>query len=425
MKSYSQQFVVLLLLLGTAVLLHPNGAYAQEKEVTFNHAEGRSTAAYHLGLKPGEPFTVVISNTAGNCFGYEVEAVERISEQGGADIGERSRRIRVVHEEQYGGYIVHIRRLANAPLACNDANVDVTPDVAVADLPDNVTLIVTVETENFEVAFAGGFTFSGLTNPVFASRANEAGNNIIERDTAGEDDIDLGVGAFIHAYNRAWHPAAPAMTFGIGVGDSSRTTYYLGPFWRLGNEAFLGGGVSFGPSSRLPAGVRVGDMISDANTLNNLGSKTKAGWFIGVTYTFLGSSDAFEKPFKTTPQAAPPAQATAATPATRSDARVACSATTVGLDLKSPSLTEASPLGMPITFSGTLPCNVGDGEQLRIVVRGASTTDIETLTANVDEAGVFSVMTMMPLQAGGYTAAFALVGGSATIPISEPSFTVQ
>ena len=149
-----------------------------------------------------------------------------------------------------------------------------------------LTLIATVETVDFEVAFAGGFTVSGRTHPLFASRDDGSGNQIIEREQSAEDQVDLGVAAFVHAYYRALPPAVPAITFGMGVGDSGRMTYDLGPFWRLGQQAFIGGGVTFGPADRLPSSLRVGETVTEAGALNNLGSQTRSGWFFSLTYTF-------------------------------------------------------------------------------------------------------------------------------------------
>ena len=37
----------------------------------------------------------------------------------------------------------------------------------------------------------------------------------------------------IHTYGTGWSPLIPSITFGLGVGEDARTTYYFGPFWRL------------------------------------------------------------------------------------------------------------------------------------------------------------------------------------------------
>ena len=189
---------------------------ASSKTVEFDHASEKETASYHRSLKSGESFAIVINNTATNCFNYDLERVQRegFRAQRGLSIGEPQKTLTQVHEERYGGYIVHIKRVTeNPPAKCGEVE-------AVKKLKD-ATVIIAVETVGVEVAFAGGFTFSGLTNPRFASRMNDAGMTEVIRDEDAEDTAALGVGAFIHTYGKSWPQWVPSPTFGIGINNGS------------------------------------------------------------------------------------------------------------------------------------------------------------------------------------------------------------
>lgn len=45
-------------------------------------------------------------------------------------------------------------------------------------------------------------------------------------------------------------------------------------------------GVAIGPVASLPAGIVEGRPVTDTNFLTDLGTRTRASWFTGVTYTF-------------------------------------------------------------------------------------------------------------------------------------------
>jgi hypothetical protein len=256
--------------------------------IPFNHAKDGPSAAFSLRLKPKEKFVIDITNTAEKCFDYDVENVPFHGAQAG-DIGRTEVSLPIVHEDKYGGYIVHIRRKKDLEEVCNAA--------PAKDLKD-ATIIIAVETLGVEVAFGGGFTISQLTDPVYAARPAAGGGSVVERDKSAEDDFSLGVAAFLHVYGKSWPKAAPAVTFGLGINGANEATYYVGPFWRLGDQAYLGGGVVFGSVARLPTGVHTGDPITDPNVLTDLPTRTDAAAFVGFSYTFLGNKEAFQKPFK-------------------------------------------------------------------------------------------------------------------------------
>lgn len=114
----------------------------------------------------------------------------------------------------------------------------------------------------------------------------------------------LGLAGLIHL-NYAKLPSL-AISLGIGINETSEASYFLGPSWRLGGKGFITVGVNYGPVDTRPSGVRVspdprdpevetGDLfpVSDANILNNLGSKSKGALFASFSYTFLSPGEAF------------------------------------------------------------------------------------------------------------------------------------
>ena len=60
----------------------------------------------------------------------------------------------------------------------------------------------------------------------------------------------------------------------------------MGSALRLGTHASVVAGVAIGPVATLPPGLSEGSSVADTNQLVNLGTRTKAAWFAGVTYTF-------------------------------------------------------------------------------------------------------------------------------------------
>jgi hypothetical protein len=259
-----------------------------DQAIVFDHIKNAPSASYFLRLKPKEEFVIKITNTAPQCFDYQVESVPK---SGSEAKGLTTVPLEVVHDEKYGGYIVDIRRKSNP----EDPDCNTLQDMK--GLKD-ATIIIAVETLGVEVAFGGGFTISQLTDPVFAARPAAGGGSVVERDKSAEDDFSLGVAAFLHVYGKSWPKAAPAVTFGLGINGANEATYYVGPFWRLGDQAYLGGGVVFGSVARLPTGVHTGDPITDPNVLTDLPTRTDAAAFVGFSYTFLGNKEAFQKPFK-------------------------------------------------------------------------------------------------------------------------------
>ena len=288
----------LIALLSLLLCLAPTVTAAEKKtkELSYNHSSGKN-ASFVIALKAGEEFTLKINKTAKECFDYNVEKVELAEQQYETEryVGEQpdpittEHAIKVTHDGNFGGYVFNITKVDGPrPDACSAGSH--------AKLV-NTVVIVAVSNPGADVDFGGGFTISELTSPVFGARDDGTGQDVIFRDEDAEDSTNLGVAAFIHVRGKNWGKGYPSLSFGLGVSDSSETTYYAGPFWRIGKQAYIGGGVAFGSVERLPAAVRAGDPITDPGILGNLGSRTDTAAFIGFSYTFLGNENAFKKPF--------------------------------------------------------------------------------------------------------------------------------
>jgi hypothetical protein len=265
------------------------GATKPRASVSYDHRGAQRTAIYRLSLKDGQGFDVVINNTAESCFDYSVEQVAArdtgLEATGGIALATKV--IPLVHSKEFGGYIVSIQRSSDTG-AC--AQGDAKP------LKDS-SIIVSVETPGWEVEVSGGFTASGLTNPVYGTVRNEQGNDVVVEDVGARDDASLGVASFLHVFHSGQPGWMPAIGFGLGINETSKPTYHLGAFWRLGRAALVGGGVVLGSVDRLPVGVEVGGTLSDPNLLAQLPTRIDTQWFVGISFSFLGGKEPFEKPF--------------------------------------------------------------------------------------------------------------------------------
>ena len=138
----------------------------------------------------------------------------------------------------------------------------------------------------WDLALTGGFVATGLIDPVYAL-GNVPGQptRVVLRQPDQESTVNLGVAMFAQVYHDRYAWIAP-LSFGIGLRGDSRATFYLGSALRFGSHASFTAGVALGPVATLPAGVVEGRALSDTNFLTDLGTRTRASWFTGVTYTF-------------------------------------------------------------------------------------------------------------------------------------------
>jgi hypothetical protein len=267
-------------------------------EVFFDHSgclselpaeSSACTARRKISLSDGDIFAVVIYNTQKDAFVYSIDTVAR--EEKVAQPQSATKPVDVVtlvrqHSSRYAGYIVHITPIGRVSTTLGEARV-----------------IIDVVTSEFRAAFGGGFTASGLTDRVFAVVADtieqdgtRVGVQRFVREADREDDARLGLGSFVHIH----HTRVPwaALTFGLGIEQNRAASYYLGPSLRMGDAAVLTLGVLVGSVRVAPLGVSENQIVADPNVVNNAGSRTKASWFVGLSYSFIGGADRnLAKPF--------------------------------------------------------------------------------------------------------------------------------
>ena len=138
----------------------------------------------------------------------------------------------------------------------------------------------------WDLALTGGFVATGLIDPVYAL-GNVTGQptRVVLRQPDRESSVNLGVAMFAQVYHDRYAWIAP-LSFGIGLRGDARATFYLGSALRFGPHASFTAGVAVGPVAALPAGVVEGRPVTDTNFLADLGTRSRASWFTGVTYTF-------------------------------------------------------------------------------------------------------------------------------------------
>ena len=140
--------------------------------------------------------------------------------------------------------------------------------------------------DGWDMSLTGGFVTSGLVDPVYAlGTVSGRPTRVIVRETDQESSAALGIAMFAEIFHDRASWIAP-LALGLGLRSDARAQVYIGSALRLGTRASMTGGVGIGPVSTLPAGLSEGASVADTNQLLNLPTRTKASWFIGVTYTF-------------------------------------------------------------------------------------------------------------------------------------------
>jgi hypothetical protein len=255
------------------------------KDVVYNHLKGGATS-FVRDLKNGEQIFIVINDTCPTQFEYEVEGFEKETPPPSIryDFDLSTKKVPLVHDSRYGGYLVHMRKVEGRS-ACKGGDALVSK-----------TLLISVRDITWDISFTGGFTVSSLTNPVFAIETDPDGTTkrVIE-DSEKKDAVNLGIGAFVHVFHQRLPWLAPA--FGLGIRSDSKTEYFLGGAVRLSDKAAINAGVAFGPVTRLPAGVDPDDAVTDDNLLTTLPTRTAPGFFVALSYSFLNARSHLDKPF--------------------------------------------------------------------------------------------------------------------------------
>jgi hypothetical protein len=279
-----------------------------EKQVFFDHLKPEEVMG-RVDVRSGEEFTIVIRNTLPDQFDYDVRGVktvpaEKVQVQQETLIAGfsvpvvREKQIPVTHVGRYAGYIINVKPKTGIDEPVGGA---LPPEGTAAPKPvelRSVTFIVVVDQIGWAMEFAGGFVVSGLRSPFYELQTEEvsgANKQKVVRAPDKEDDVKLGISAFIHCFHERFpHLAA---TFGLGVNEGNQATYYLGGTWRCGGSCAFTSGIALGSVATLPTGVSEGAFVDDANVLGKLDSRIGKSWFFSVSYTFLGDKGLFKKPF--------------------------------------------------------------------------------------------------------------------------------
>ena len=259
-------------------------AESPAKTATFNHRTTANGHGVRLTLASGEAFQVIVEETETTDFDYEVSGITLEPTGPAARASTDSRwTTDKVHDAAFGGYIVRVTLKSGKT----------------SKLPSPVQWYVIVTETGWDASFAGGFVVSKLTDPEFEGIKGADDVLTIQRAKSKEDDARLAVAAFIHV-RYTGIPYWTVLSFGIGIKESSRTDYYIGSGLRLGDKAIVTLGVNWGPIKRLPAGLSVGDRISDVNTLSTLPTRNVARGFLSLSYSFVSVADFIKKPFAPT-----------------------------------------------------------------------------------------------------------------------------
>lgn len=269
------------------------------------------TPVFQVTAQAGEKIMLQITGTCPDLFNYAVVPIPRPAGAAEGRGGDRTtcagtRDVEIAHDAQYGGYIVYVTKKGGTAVNVGEARVTIS-----------------VKTSEWNLAFGGGFTASGLTSPAYALRqieTTDATGAAVTRYQLTEqndrkDAVNRSVASFVHLHHstlgsNTW--GYPGLSFGLGLDPDRGGEYYLGPSWLFGDRATLTGGVVLGEIASLPSGRRLGDTITDANALANLGTRRALRGFLGISYSFLGSGRSdLQKPFL----GATPPQTAAAAPA--------------------------------------------------------------------------------------------------------------
>lgn len=155
---------------------------------------------------------------------------------------------------------------------------------------------------DFEVT--GGFSVDGLADSVYSLEFREGRPEPhfqIVKDRDAEESLVPSVVIMAHLVRSRrirleglnWAPIA----LGFGIGENSSLRAFVGTSFHFGSRLFLTVGGTLGRASRLPVGLKEGDVTTDPNALADLPRQNKASWFLGLSYRF-GTNVVFPKAFK-------------------------------------------------------------------------------------------------------------------------------
>jgi hypothetical protein len=165
--------------------------------------------------------------------------------------------------------------------------------VDVQDLRPMLLVLRIPERMGWQVDMAGALIATNLADEQYAAVPTGPGatTTVLRREQDREDSGSAGLAAFIHAYNRGSKSEWLALSAGIGMSTGSDLTLFAGPSIRLGDVAAISIGAAWGRIRGRPRGLRVGDLVTDSNVVQEPPMRRAAGAYVAFTYAFLKPPD--------------------------------------------------------------------------------------------------------------------------------------
>lgn len=285
--------------------------------IVFDHSTGASPGA--VSVREGRAIQLKVLNTYPECFRYNYRSVEVKEPEKASSTADRSRRRparedvlfpTIVHDGTNRDYLVTVEQKSNSEVDCSG------PHANLRTYSAENPWTAHVRTYGWALGFAGSFTRSELTNPVYSLKEVGSSEDDMQSPTMFEviempeleDEFELGAGAMIHLFHsdpnanrllRYWAP----ISFGLSLENGDDLRYFLGTSLRFHDDFFVTAGIAYGNVDRLPNGLDLADnrFTTDSNALQTLGRKSESAVFFSVSYKFLGGKKRFEDALKAQP----------------------------------------------------------------------------------------------------------------------------
>lgn len=289
-------FSVLMLAIGSASFANDTPV-----SITYDHQAINNGATLPVVLKPGQPFSVSITNTCEKQFTYSMHGLKTVPRAGAGAPPPPSSKLTTkvlssTYDSQYGSYLVAIEK--NGVPDCVD-------DAGKAVSLNAVDVVIAVTPLEWEVGQDAALSLIPWTSKKWTTQATTvvttpaSGNTPavtaqkfkVLRDADGEDVARASFATLTHFY-------APSRNNGLALGFGlidNNAEYYVGWSWGLGvrnsRVVNIAGGVAYTPTSVLPVGVQEGDVLDNAAALGTPRSVHRLRPFVAFTATFFRTND--------------------------------------------------------------------------------------------------------------------------------------
>jgi len=323
------------------VALPASGAAREDpppiRTVTFDHFLQTDGGTSLVELEAGEQFRVVLAHTCPEAFDYRLRKLPKV---------EKDRDIRtftdkttgrpanpsmaitrgpIKHEAKWGSYILEVvaregRKQTKCDVWVDGNGVPIDPPKNALANVDDVTgghwdkevklepalFVLAVQSSDWEVGVDAGPVFAFGTDRKFTTGPSPAdpAKKIVVEDVDGQSSARLAIGTLTHFYmpGRSHGPVAgfSILSAGSGSPQGNQTEYYIGWGFGIGPRKFrlnAAAGAAYAAVSALPAGIKLGDPITDATTIATLRNVYRWRLFVA----FSGSA------FRTGEDSKPPA----------------------------------------------------------------------------------------------------------------------